>query len=179
MILQELHGEVWRWRDRMRATWPEPDRLNSLRFAATEAAEAIDATLRADPKYLRNNHKGHDLRGELAQCALMLYTALGPDAATDEIVLAEAPTLEGINYEIAAALHIERVWSDSHDPVVRWIVDNHCWRALQAIADYPKFDLANWLAIALGELEAKWGPKPEFIITGDAHEDYPPKRLAP
>jgi hypothetical protein len=47
-----------------------------LAFAYTEAAEAVDAQLRQNPRYKRNNDKEHSIERELTQCAMMLLTAV-------------------------------------------------------------------------------------------------------
>ena len=62
----------------MQDVWPTPDPLDALRFSFCEAGEAMDAYLRTKGGYARNNVKEPDLYGEMADCALMLFTALGP-----------------------------------------------------------------------------------------------------
>jgi NTP pyrophosphatase (non-canonical NTP hydrolase) len=57
--------------------WATPDPLNSLRYAFCEAAEAMDAWLRAErPSDSRNNERQNDVLDELADCAIMLLTAV-------------------------------------------------------------------------------------------------------
>jgi hypothetical protein len=75
--LQQLHGELWALRDELEPHWSTPSMLDSLRFAFTEAGEAMDAYLRTKGGYKRNHAKGPDVYGELADCALMLMTAMG------------------------------------------------------------------------------------------------------
>ena len=74
--IQELHREVWAFRREMAAYFPTPNQADSLAFAFTEVAEAVDATLRQNPLYKRNNTKEHSVERELAQCAMMLLTAV-------------------------------------------------------------------------------------------------------
>ena len=77
--LQECRDLVWQYRDKLSDVWPTPPRDDAIRFAACEAAEALDAWLRRNPKYARNNDKDLSVRDELADCAIMLITALGED----------------------------------------------------------------------------------------------------
>lgn len=79
VVLAECHGLVWAYRRELEAVWPTPGRGDALRFAVTEAAEALDAELRANPLYARNRAREMDELDELADCALMLLTALGPE----------------------------------------------------------------------------------------------------
>lgn len=79
MILQEAAAEIWRFREQAAAWWPTPSVGDSLRFAFTEMGEALDARLRDNPVYARNHARERQIDEELAQCAIMLMTALGPD----------------------------------------------------------------------------------------------------
>ena len=88
MNLNHLHNIVWDFRDEMDGIWPLPDKYDSIRFALTEAAEAIDAELRDNPFYKRNREKHMTIDHELAQCFLMIMTALGdemPDYVIDPV----------------------------------------------------------------------------------------------
>jgi len=99
-IIQQLHAEVWAFRREMEHYFPTPSPEDSLAFAFTEAGEAVkasknypeeldaavifaslavDATLRQNPLYKRNNNKDHTVERELAQCAMMLLTAVPQD----------------------------------------------------------------------------------------------------
>jgi hypothetical protein len=74
-----LYHQVWSFRHRNENHWPTPGELDSLRFAFTEIAEAIDAELRVCKKYKRNDDRNQDTDSELADCAIMLLTSLGED----------------------------------------------------------------------------------------------------
>ena len=75
--LQKCHKLVWDFRKEIEPFWATPDPLNSLRYAFTEAAEAMDAWLRQNrPDDSRNNERQNDVLDELADCAIMLLTAL-------------------------------------------------------------------------------------------------------
>ena len=71
------HAIVWDYRRRLAERWPTPGRIDSLRFAFTEAGEAMDAHRRQNPIYARNNSRNMDEADELADCAMMLCTAMG------------------------------------------------------------------------------------------------------
>ena len=77
MSLSRVAEEVWKFRDSFSLWWPTPPEDDALRFAFCEAAEAMDAILRHNPIYVRNHERSVDLAQELAQCAIMLITALG------------------------------------------------------------------------------------------------------
>lgn len=77
--LRECHAIVWQWRAKLADVWPTPNRLDALRFAVTEAAEAMDAWLRLNGGYARNHDKDLSVEDELADCAMMLLTAAGED----------------------------------------------------------------------------------------------------
>lgn len=86
-VLQQAHAELWAFRDEMGDYWPTPDTLDALRFAVTEAGEALDAWMRANrPQYARNRERldyGEAVLDELADCAMMLLTAAGCNHAVD------------------------------------------------------------------------------------------------
>ena len=85
--LELLHAIVWDFRDEMEGVWPCPNKYDSIRFAVTEAAEAIDADLRENSEYARNHAKDMSKEMELGQCLLMILTALGdelPECAYEE-----------------------------------------------------------------------------------------------
>lgn len=76
-ILEEAHAIVWEMRKNLKDYWPCPDPLDSLRYAATESGEAIDAYLRGSRLFdKRNNHRNNSVESELADCAMMLLTAM-------------------------------------------------------------------------------------------------------
>ena len=86
--MRTAHKMVWELRNEIQSVWPTPDVQDSLRFAVTEAAEAMDAFLTSKKQYVRNNpdNKHANMRDEAADCAMMLLTALGKDYFFDEIV---------------------------------------------------------------------------------------------
>ena len=73
-ILQQAHAELWAFREEMADAWPTPDTLDALRFAVTEAGEALDAWMRANrPQYARNRERldwDGAVLDELAEVAL-------------------------------------------------------------------------------------------------------------
>ena len=77
--IQTLHSLVWSYRNRLSSLWPTPSCADSLAFAFTEIGEAVDAQLRQNPVYNRNHDKNVDVESELADCLIMLLTALGSD----------------------------------------------------------------------------------------------------
>lgn len=108
--LKQLHEMVWEFRKEMADHFPTPDVQDSLRFALTEAVEALDAMLRMQSAYKRNNDKEHSIPQELAQCAVMLLTAC--DEGVPGFWGERYDTLDAICFCVADALHCYR-W-DSH-----------------------------------------------------------------
>jgi len=78
--LQNLHKFVWDFRAVVAEFWPTPGVVDALRYAFTEAGEAVDARLRDKrPGDKRNRDKDADYLDEWADCAIMLITALPGD----------------------------------------------------------------------------------------------------
>jgi len=75
--IAKVHNMVWNFRALYGGLWPTPDRVDALRFALCESAEAMDAWLRGQPRFNRNRAKDLDVLDELADTAIMLLTALG------------------------------------------------------------------------------------------------------
>lgn len=96
----ELRDLIWSYRHRLADRWPTPPPVDALRFAFTEAAEAMDAWLRLQPAYNRNNAKVLSVEEELADCLMMLITALGP-AWQPPVIGGYSATLEGICSAVA------------------------------------------------------------------------------
>jgi hypothetical protein len=98
--LNDLHALVWQFRGMVSDFWPTPEPADALRYAFTEAGEAMDASLREKrPNDKRNNDKDHDRLDEWADCAIMLLTAVTDDV-TDLLVpyLAETAKKDDDDY---------------------------------------------------------------------------------
>lgn len=120
---------VWDFRANVQHVWPTPNEYDSLLFAVTELGEAIDAHLRKK-HYARNNERNMDLHEELADCAIMLVTALGD---YDDEPIQDASYLPAISYWISSALfaYPQEVWQ------------RKAFLALCMIANYPGMDIIN------------------------------------
>ena len=103
--MMAAHTMVWTLRNEIGAVWPTPDVQDSLRFAMTEAAEAMDAFLTAKQQYVRNNpdDKHADIPGEAADCAMMLLTALGEHYWFEDIVSSQVASVDWLCYHVAQA----------------------------------------------------------------------------
>ncbi len=75
-IARRCHELVWQTRRELKDSWPTPSREHALLFAFTEAGEAVDAYLRQFGHYARNNERDMSVAAELADCAMMLLTAM-------------------------------------------------------------------------------------------------------
>jgi len=111
--LRHCHTIVWQWRAKLADVWPTPNRLDALRFAVTEAAEAMDAWLRLNGGYARNHDKSLSVEDELADCAMMLLTAAGEDWQPSTPSRIYNATLESIVFYVALLCY-DNV-SDSED----------------------------------------------------------------
>lgn len=152
--LQECHRLVWIFRKEIEPYWATPDPLNSLRYAFTECAEAMDAWLRAErPSDSRNNERQNDVLDELADCAIMLLTALNFDEIksqsnsrydTDFIFLharePERHRLEVLANQICGSMLSARDDSDNTSSIyLNWI--HYTVLSLGWIATYPEMEL--------------------------------------
>lgn len=106
--LQKLHAMVWRFRAVMDPFWATPEPVDCLRYAFCEAAEAMDAWLRQQrPGDSRNNERQPDVLDELADCAIMLLSAVPEDKFTNPSNTGvDGLTLGSICYGTALAMYI-------------------------------------------------------------------------
>ena len=148
--LQECHRLVWAFRKEIEPYWATPDPLNSLRYAFCEAAESMDAWLRAErPSDSRNNERDNDVLDELADCAIMLLTAV--------------PRLNDLysHYEMddytgsldSICFHVARLLNDSSDIVYFKFV-----MVISLIANYPGMELKQRIQGRLEKIAMKHFP---------------------
>jgi len=136
----KLHRAVWELRAEIGHVWLTPSPLDCLRYAFTEAGEAMDAWLRQQrPDDARNNARDADVLDELADCAIMLVSALGPNVLFCIGEPGIDPDLDKVATRIAATLLC---------PALE-ILPGFVGRALRQIFSYPGFTLD----IALARLE--------------------------
>jgi NTP pyrophosphatase (non-canonical NTP hydrolase) len=165
--LQECHRLVWAFRQEIEPYWATPDPLNSLRYAFCEAAEAMDAWLRAErPSDSRNNERDNDVLDELADCAIMLLTAVNPDFIHEEIQYdnyfytatnPERHRLETLSNMISSALLAARNDEDEVSQIYyMWIHDTVY--ATKWIASYPGMELKQRIQGRLARIAFKHMP---------------------
>jgi hypothetical protein len=148
--LAELHERNKRWRAWMDANTPfkTPDTLDCLRYALTEAAEAMDVFLREkNQTHARNNERNHSLHAELADTAMMLLTALEHPPRRSLYCICP---LDDVVFYIANAVYYCSIEDD-------WTQDAES--AIELIANYPGFDLATELEACHARLGLKHGGK--------------------
>jgi len=125
---------------------PFPGAADSLAFAATEGAEYIDALLRVNPTYLRNNAKAPDAKRELAQTGYMIASAIvrlqGGDEARPDARMVQ---MAGVLSTIATAM---RALSDGK-PAIAY--------------NYATTALAQWCMLA-----ARLGHDPAGLLAAEA-----------
>jgi len=110
---------VWLRRLRLSEDWPTPTPVDSADFAITEFGEYVDAHLRENPEYNRNNGKTRESLDELADMAMMLLTFVGPAYEFRSTTAGYVSLTENIDDlytfckiamgEFAASFHSERV----------------------------------------------------------------------
>jgi len=146
--LRKLHYIVWDLREEIHATWPTPESGTCLRYAFTEAGEAMDAWLRVErPGDVRNHLvvvTSGRVRAELADCAMMLLSALGPEWGNDWRDSDCPLSLDQICGSVGTLL-FDCVESES----------NQILHIVSAIARYANMDLEAELAIRLAKIRAK------------------------
>ena len=125
---------IWLFRDNASTWWDSPGTYNSLRFMATETSETIDASLRMNPLFNRNNDRKMDPLAEWADVVVMALTALGRDA---EIVIKPSSIEQMIkfcdsrgidpidvaHYFAAEALYsyiLDAIWTSDGEAEVVW-----------------------------------------------------------
>lgn len=153
--LQECHRLVWAFRKEIEPYWATPDPLNSLRYAFTECAEAMDAWLRTErPSDSRNNDRNNDVLDELADCAIMLLTAIEDDKPFIHFrnpngAMYEKDSLERIAKYIAECLLSTKQGTNSNNKIRVCV-----WR----IANYPGMELKQRIINRLNDIAHKHAP---------------------
>lgn len=158
--LQDCHAMVWALRRELGNRWPTPSTQDSLRFAVTEAAEALDALLRRNPIYARNSDREMSVNAELADCAMMLLTAMGETwwKFFDE---------RWIDDEVTHPVTIDLIVRETANATVDWAEEQRpktfyrmsASYALIDIAIYPGLDLRTELAARLDRIRRKHGTR--------------------
>ena len=145
--IQELHKLVWEFRREMQDYFPTPNQADSIKFAFTEVGEALDAELRQNPLYKRNNEKAHSVERELTQCAMMLLTAVLPTDMDGVEIMYRQPALnwdvDDIAFRVGAIL--------GGDRTIYYIL--HTVHAIDVM-----IDLSTNLPAELDRMRAKHGP---------------------
>lgn len=156
--LKECHAIVWRYRAELEPYWPTPTTEDALLFAFTELGEAVDAHLRSKPEYARNRDKDLSVLDELADCALMVLTALGREWEFKKPLRRKA-------YPLSDSMWGDLVWSlsnmvdssDEYQASMGWRLDAD--RVLGKIATIPGMDLPARLVARLERIKAKRMPQ--------------------
>lgn len=159
--LQECHSIVWKYREELKDVWPCPNPLDSVRFAVCEACEALDADLRLNGEYARNNDKALSVEDELCDCLMMLLTAVGKDSETMGDMFAvwsyyDPPTLDTIVVSAANILRVcgrrgyDRTWRE------------RAWQAAADIVELVEGDVTARLTARMERIKAKRLPQDDM-----------------
>lgn len=151
--LKLCHEIVWRYRDELKDVWKIPTTEDALLFAFTELGEAIDAHLRSKPEYARNRDKDLSVLDELADCAMMLLTALGKDYVVGW--QGDFAPYKGMHswFDYAAKFYMATGWRG-----VDWVYTEVL---ICCIATHPGMDLPARLTARLERIKAKRLPVAE------------------
>ncbi len=177
-ILRQAHAELWAFRDEMGEAWPTPDTLDALRFAVTEAGEALDAWMRANrPQYARNRERldyDEAVLDELVDCAMMLLTAIPPFVAVDpkKWPAEAAKRLDEIVYDVSEMLWLFVAYGSK--PYARnW----DAFSLVRAIATYPGMDLLPRLQSRYARIRAKQRPRVRLMEVDGQIGGFDPSRF--
>jgi len=149
MKTKKLHQLVWDLRRDISSTWPTPITQDCLRYSFCEAAEAMDNWLRLQRPNDARNHARVVIEGdiyiELADCAMMLLSALGEvwNDSWDKWEYKRAGTLDDICRGVGWLLAM------SHPSTVLWVLD--------LIINYDGMDLEFELVRRLDMIRRKHG----------------------
>ena len=72
--LEAFKSDVIVWRNLVRDIYPWPSDIDCLKFALTELSEALDAELRMNRTFKRNNVKDHSVKSELGDALFMILS---------------------------------------------------------------------------------------------------------
>lgn len=160
-----VHTMVWTFRALYGEVWPTPDRMDSLRFALCESAEAMDAWLRGQPHFSRNRAKDLSVLDELADTAIMLLTALG------EVRPADAVESDGLNLDRICG-EVGFILRLAYKGFARKLIDQKIGVTVAAIARYPEMDLEARIAQRLERIrlrvQAETGVSVQDVMGGYA-----------
>ena len=129
-IVKDAYVVVWQYRGELEHVWPTPPPEDCRWFAYTEAGEAIDAMLRNNLKYRRNNTKKLDEKDEWADCLIMLLSSIE-------------------DIENAMDAHFP-LWSLTTTPLRKQIIDGINASIIDA-CDGDTFDACMSIAYLLGD----------------------------
>jgi hypothetical protein len=149
VAIGKVHEMVWAFRGLYGGMWPTPGRMDALRFAFCESAEAMDAWLRGQPQYSRNRLKELDVLDELADTAIMLVTALGYENLGEGLVEREPVDLDAICGEVA---FVHRCWRKGFGEA---LVQRSIRLVVAAIALYPGMELEERVAQRLERIRRR------------------------
>ncbi len=150
------HAVVWQYRARLADKWPCPATVrDSLAFALCEACEAVDAALRNNPLYVRNNHRNLSVTDELADCAMMLLTALGRDYREFPVDAAYLTQRQDDALDVLALKAAQALYFAGSDT---YLTRAYSMAALALIAAYPGMPpMAEAVTARLDRIAAKVG----------------------
>lgn len=140
--------------EKVQRSFARPNTHDSLLFACTEIAEAIDAQLRENPEYSRNHEKSLEVENELSDHAIMLITA------HDDIAFVRS----SIDHIITNM--ITNHGDDLYAPFGRMnLLDSLFMRCASILRDFHSGSLYAWKISCVRQLIWICGTYPNFYTT--------------
>lgn len=157
--VKQLYITVWKFRSEAETYWKTPDPADSFRFAYCESGEALDNWIRLnDPDFSRNRVlevTQEDILDELADTAMMILTALGPEYPIKRVTgIPKDLTLDDLCTWISDAWAAYRRRKNNQQ-----LWGTMCIGIVQAIADFPEMNLQDRLEKRLARIKAKHEPQ--------------------
>ncbi len=162
-----MHQMVWQLRAEIHATWPTPTDEDARFFVSTEVNEILEAYLRNERHYARNNTKLLNPVDELADLLMMALTVMGPEYQYTHAEMFDAKTKLSTIDLVAMEEHFEpwtmpKLLKRTLLDIARMLYYDLTIDAVLCdcvlLAEYLQVDLVTILTAKLAQVKAKHGP---------------------
>jgi len=129
-VMETYKEMVIKWRKQTKHAYPWPNDYDCIRFALTELGEALDAEMRENKGYKRNNVKNHGVNDELGDALFMLFSIDGYTPGNIPVIKTNKNVVMAMMYLSIIAGSWESVeatqdeWDSAMDVVVAYILGN-------------------------------------------------------
>jgi len=162
-----MHEMVWQLRAEIHATWPTPTAEDARFFVSTEVNEILEAYLRNEKHYARNNTKLLNPVDELADLLMMALTVMGPEYQYTYAEMYDAktrPIVDALDDVEAVAVIwtmpklLKRTLLDIARMLYYDLTVDTVLCDCVLLAEYLQVDLVTILTAKLAQVKAKHGP---------------------